>query len=108
MIITTIICTFKLIGAFFHTSAVINAPLKVLIGDKHAANFIDQYFICCNDIEITENRDFSFETNILGETVPDSIKFKQPETFTPIGAISSGNENTPACGIFTNVIGIAS
>jgi hypothetical protein len=93
----------------FTTGGAIVNPLLTLIGDKQSANFIDQYFVCCNDIEITENRDFVFETNILGATISDSIKLKQPETYTPIGWINSiGNSrSTSFCGVVTDFNGIA-
>jgi hypothetical protein len=63
--------------------------LLTFVGDKHAANFRKQFRICCNVITITENLDFIIETNILGTTIPDSIKARKPETFTPVGDIDS-------------------
>jgi hypothetical protein len=56
--------------------------LKIFLGDKHAGNFIQQFRICCNDITITENLEFVYETNILGATIADSVKSRKPEMFT--------------------------
>jgi hypothetical protein len=82
----------------------------VFVGDKHAANFIKQFRICCNDNTITENLDFVYETNILGATIPDSIKTSKPETYTPISSLTPvGNpvlnnidKERPACGQYIN------
>jgi hypothetical protein len=81
-----------------------------LVGDKHAGNFIKQFRICCNDNTITENLDFLYETNILGETIPDSIQSKKPETFTPISnlipvgdpAVAIDDKERAACGQYIN------
>jgi hypothetical protein len=34
------------------------AALNIFLPDKHVANFIKQFRICCNDTTITENLDF--------------------------------------------------
>jgi hypothetical protein len=52
------------------------------LGDKHTTNFFRQVRIYCNDTLITESLDFIYETNILGETFSDNIKYKYPKTFT--------------------------
>jgi hypothetical protein len=52
---------------------------NIFLGDKHSANFIKQFRICCNDMTITENFDFVYETNILGATISDATKIKKPE-----------------------------
>jgi hypothetical protein len=66
--------------------------LLSFVGDKHAGNFIKQFRICCNDNTITKNLDFVYETNILGVTIPDSIKSKKPETFTPISNLQPSRD----------------
>jgi hypothetical protein len=86
------------------------ADTITFVGDKHAANFIKQFRICCNDNTITENFDFVYETNILGATIPDSIKTSKPETYTPISSLNPVGDTTlniidkerPACGQYVN------
>jgi hypothetical protein len=71
-----------------NAGAAVAHDLVAFIGDKHDDNFIKQFRICCNDNTITENLDFVYETNILGVTIPDSIKSSKPETYTSITNIS--------------------
>jgi hypothetical protein len=76
--------------AFIYTNNAgipVGQNLVAFVGDKHAANFIKQFRICCNDNTITENLDFVYETNIIGATIADSIKSTKPETYTPISNI---------------------
>ena len=63
------------------------AAINIFLGDKHSANFIKQFRICCNDTTITENLDFVFETNILGATISDLTKNRKPDIYTPISSI---------------------
>jgi hypothetical protein len=63
--------------------------------------FIKQFRICWNDITITENLDFVFETNILGATISDSVKQRKPETFTPVGDIDASVRSV--CGRYINM-----
>jgi hypothetical protein len=72
-----------------NTGVAVAHNLVAFVGDKHAANFIKQFRICCNYNTITENLDFVYETNILDATIPDSIKSTKPETNTPISNLSS-------------------
>jgi hypothetical protein len=73
-------------------------------------NFIKQFRICCNNSTIAENLDFMCETNILGETIPDSIKSKKPETFIPISSLippgdpvlAVDDKERAACGQYIN------
>jgi hypothetical protein len=44
-----------------NTGAAVGQNLVAFVGDKHAANFIKQFRICCNDNIITENLDFSLK-----------------------------------------------
>jgi hypothetical protein len=62
---------------------------NIFHGDKPPCNFIKQFRICCNDITITENLDFVYETNILGATIADSVKLTKPGTFTSVGHLDS-------------------
>jgi hypothetical protein len=89
----------------------IAAELIIFFGDKHTGNFIKQFRICCNDNIITEILDFVYETNILGSTIPDSIKLIKPETYTPItNLVPSGNlardiedKERACCGQYINL-----
>jgi hypothetical protein len=64
-------------------AAAVNA--RIFLGDKHAANFIKQFRICCNDTTITENLYFVYETNIFGARISDLIKPRKPDIYTPVG-----------------------
>jgi hypothetical protein len=55
---------------------------------------------------IPENLDFVFETNILGATTSDSIKFKKLETFTATGTIDNGER--AFCGNYIYLTGLNS
>jgi hypothetical protein len=68
-------------------AAALNA--RIFLGDKHAANFIKQFRICCNDTTITENLDFVYETNILGATIFDLTKPRKPDGYTPVSLINN-------------------
>jgi hypothetical protein len=50
---------------------------NIFLGDTHSANFTKQLRICCNDMTITENLDFVYETNILGATIEDATKIQE-------------------------------
>jgi hypothetical protein len=90
--------------------------LLVFVRDKHASNFIKQFRIFCNDTTRTENLDFVYELNILGATIPDSIKSTKPETYTPISnlvindiaASSVTDRERAGCGQYVNFNAIAS
>jgi hypothetical protein len=83
----------------------------IFVGDKHPGNFIKQFRICCKENTIPENLDFLYETNILGATIPDSIKSKKPESYAPIsGLLPSGDpifdvddKERAACGQYINL-----
>jgi hypothetical protein len=88
----------------------------VFIGDKHEANFFRQLRIYYNDTLITESLDFVDETNILGATFSDNIKYKYPKTFTAaLGVIQSGPivanavdmRYSNVCGTYIDVNGLA-
>jgi hypothetical protein len=74
---------------------------QIFLGDKHSANFMKQFRICCNDMTITENLDFVYETNILGAIISDATKFNKPEIFTAAGSLSSGERSV--CGKYMSL-----
>ncbi|GMO12404.1 MAG: hypothetical protein Ta2E_00230 [Mycoplasmoidaceae bacterium] len=54
--------------------------MKEFICDKRAANFFKQIRKYCNDLLISESLDFIYETNILGATFGEAVKYRNPET----------------------------
>jgi hypothetical protein len=79
----------------------------VFIEDKHAAHFFRQVRIYYNDLLIMESLDFVYETNILGATFTNHIKYKYPKTFSastgvevsgPNIAIELDISNSNVCG----------
>jgi hypothetical protein len=74
--------------------------INVFFGDKNSDNFIKQFKICCNNITITENLDFVFETNILVASIADLVTARKPETLTPDGEIDVFGSSI--CGKYIN------
>ncbi|GMO12619.1 MAG: hypothetical protein Ta2E_00980 [Mycoplasmoidaceae bacterium] len=72
--------------------------MKVFICDKPAANFFKQVRKYCKDPLISVSFDFVYETNILGATFGEAVKYRYTETFTAAKAVEG--ESSEVCDTY--------